>query len=41
MAGKTSVVSGLANKARDALTHALPDDTLAEMMRKQNAPRVS
>jgi short-subunit dehydrogenase len=41
MAGKTSVVSGFANKARDALSNALPDDTLAEMMRKENAPRVN
>lgn len=41
MAGKTHVISGAMNKARGAMGAVLPDDTLADMMRKENAPRVN
>jgi short-subunit dehydrogenase len=40
MAGKAHLVSGLLNKARDALSNTLPDETVARMMRKENAVRV-
>ena len=40
MAGKSHVVSGLSNKARGLMSNALPDEALASLMRKENAPRV-
>jgi len=41
MAGKTHVISGAMNKAYGAMSAVLPDDALAEKMRKENAPRVN
>jgi short-subunit dehydrogenase len=41
MAGKTHVISGAMNKAYGAMSAVLPDEALAERMRKENEPRVN
>lgn len=41
MAGKTHVVSGASNKARNVMSAVLPDAATAAMARKENEPRVN